>query len=227
MIFLVTLICALVLTFVLRTPLKKASWVFYGIALVLVVLFVARESLNFPVYIERPIFFIMQKCTTAEALFVIVMYIGVLGEKSRIRAYLMPIRAELSILACLLAFGHIINYLMSFVPQVVYSTGSLRVNILFAIGLALLLAVLLVILGTTSLSTVKQKMNFAGWKRVQWLAYPFFLLTYVHILLFLLPSALSGAETAQFSVVVYTIVFGAYIILRPWAAVRKKRLAHG
>jgi DMSO/TMAO reductase YedYZ heme-binding membrane subunit len=221
-IFLITLACAIAFAFVFRTPLKKAPWVFYLIALVLVVLFVARASIGFPVYVERPIFYLMQKCTTAEALFVIVMYIGVLGDKSRIRAYLMPVRAELSILACLLALGHIVNYLMSFIPQVLGAGTSLRINILFSIGLAVLLVILLVVLGVTSFSAIKRAMSTVSWKRVQWFAYPFFLLTYVHILLFLLPSALSGAATAQFSVIVYSVVFIAYIVLRLIAGARKR-----
>ncbi|MDR1183683.1 MAG: ferric reductase-like transmembrane domain-containing protein [Coriobacteriales bacterium] len=223
MVFLISLICAIAFAFVFRIPLKKAPWVFYAVALILVILFVARESLNFPVYVQRPIFYLMQKCTAAEALFVIVMYIGVLGEKSKLRAYLVPIRAELSILACLLALGHIVNYLMSFVPQVAGAAMSLRANILFSIGFAVLLVALLLILGITSFNVVKHRMNASKWRRIQWLAYPFFLLTYVHILLFLLPSALSGAATAQFSTIVYTVVFIAYIALRAVATARKRK----
>lgn len=39
-------------------------------------------------------------------------------------------------------------------------------------------------------------------------------LTYVHVLAMLLPSALSGGMTAVQSVVAYTVVFGAYAVLR-------------
>lgn len=227
MVFLISLVCAIAFVFVFRIPLKKAPWVFYAIALILVILFVARESLNFPVYAQRPVFYLMQKCTAAEALFVIVMYIGVLGEKSKLRTYLTPIRTELSILACLLALGHIVNYLMSFVPQVAGAALSLRVNILFSIGLAVLLVALLLVLGITSFNVVKHRMNAAQWKRIQQLAYPFFLLTYAHILLFLLPSALSGAATAQLSAIVYTIVFVTYAALRTVSAVRKRKRLKG
>lgn len=223
MVFLITLGCAIVFASVFRTPLKNAAWVFYGIAVLLVLLFVLRDFLGMPVYAERVIFYLMQKCNAAEALFVIVMYIGVLGEDSKIRSYLMPVRAELSILACILALGHIVNYLMTFLPQVSVAAASMRLNIVFSVGLAILLVALLVVLGATSFKFVKRRMPSSGWKKVQWLAYPFFLLTYLHILLFLLPAALNGANTAQFSVVVYTVVFVAYVVLRLLAAARSNK----
>lgn len=223
MIFLISLVVAILFVLIFRNAIKKIPWLFYIIAVVLAILFVARESLNFPVYIQRPIFYLMQKCTAAEALFVIVMYIGVLGEKSRLRAWLMPIRSELSILACLMALGHIANNLMTYIPQVTGAAASLSTNTLFSVGLAILLVLLLVLLGVTSFSAVKQRLSLESWKRIQWWAYPFFLLTYVHILLFLLPSASRGAEIAQFSIVVYTVVFAAYVVLRSIAAVRRKK----
>lgn len=42
-------------------------------------------------------------------------------------------------------------------------------------------------------------MSTASWKKVQKLAYPFFGLVYVHLLLMLLPSALHGGLAAQAS----------------------------
>jgi DMSO/TMAO reductase YedYZ heme-binding membrane subunit len=214
MVFLISLACAIVFAAIFRSPLKKAPWAFYALAIALVVLFVGKEGFGLPVYVERPIFYLMQKCTAAEALFVVVMFIGVLDEGSRVRRYLMPVRAELSILACLLALGHIVSYLGSFWPLLTGAGLSLGASIVAAVGLALLLVALLVLLGLTSLGSVKRRMSATGWKRVQLLAYPFFLLTYVHLLLFLLPPALSGAATAQLSVAVYTVVFAAYVVLR-------------
>jgi DMSO/TMAO reductase YedYZ heme-binding membrane subunit len=225
MVFLITLICAIAFAFAFKTPLRKAPWVFYTIAILLDILFIGRSYLDFPVYVERPIFYLVQKCTLAEALFVIVMYIGVFSEKSKIRVRLMPVRAELSILACLLALGHIVNYLMSFMPLVFGSTASLRVNIISSFCLAILLVVLLVLLGVTSFNAVKKRINAQGWKRIQWFAYPFFLLTWVHVLLFLLPSALSGRQPAIISVGVYSVVFVVYIIARSAAALRKRSLS--
>ena len=212
MIFLITLICVIAFAVAFKAPLKKVPWFFYGIALVLVVLFVCRESFGFPVYVARPLYYLVQKCTVAVALFVVVMFIGVFNEKSRIRKHLMPVRAELSILGCIMALGHAVNYLMVYLPLIMGVSATMRTNIIFSFGLAIFLVALLVVLGVTSFNAIKRRMSTAAWRRVQWFAYPFFMLTYVHILLFLLPSALNGSETALLSVAVYSVVFVGYAV---------------
>ena len=63
-------------------------------------------------------------------------------------------------------------------------------------------------------NSVKARMNSQTWSRVQKWSYVFFGLTYVHVLAMLLPSALSGGMAAVQSVVTYTVVFGAYAVLR-------------
>ena len=224
MIFLITLVCVIPLAFILKEPLKKVPWLFYLLGAILVALFIWRGALPFPVYIERIVYYLVQKCTLAQALFVVVMFIGVFSEKSRIRTYLMPVRAELSILACIIALGHIINFFLTLLPQVAGAGLSLRIPVLVSFFLAILLVALLVVLGVTSLYSIKRRMNLVNWKKVQWFAYPFFLLIYVHILLFLLPSALLGSSNAVFSVIVYTVIYLAYLTLRITAAVRKGRL---
>lgn len=224
-VFLISLICAVAFVFVFREPLKRVPWLFYAIGIMLVIVFVARGDLDIPFFVERPLYYVMQKCTAAEALFVIVMFIGVFDEKSWFRSYLMPIRAEISILACILALGHIINYLGTFIPQIMEAGSSLKINIVLSVGLAVLLVILLLALGATSFNVFKHRLGKTTWKRIQWLAYPFFLLTYIHILLFLVPPALNGSETAALSVVVYSIVFIAYGVLRARVAVRRNRAA--
>ena len=82
------------------------------------------------------------------------------------------------------------------------------------LGVALAVTVLLVVLGATSFNNVKVRMSSQTWSRVQKWSYAFFGLTYVHVLAMLLPSALSGGMTAVQSVVAYTVVFGAYAVLR-------------
>ncbi len=77
-----------------------------------------------------------------------------------------------------------------------------------------MLLVLLVVLGVTSFAFVKRQMSTASWKKVQKLAYPFFGLVYVHLLLMLLPSALHGGLAAQASVAVYSVVFVGYALCR-------------
>ena len=80
------------------------------------------------------------------------------------------------------------------------------------------------ILLVTSFQVVKRRMSAARWKGVQRLAYPFYLLTYVHLLLMLAPSALHGGVAATTSVAVYSIVFAAYVVLRLVRAAKDRRI---
>ena len=98
-------------------------------------------------------------------------------------------------------------------------------NVLAALMLALVLFALLLVLGVTSFNAVKRRMRADTWKRVQLLAYPFFGLVYVHLLLMLLPSALQGGAAAQASVAAYTAVFGTYAVLRVTRALLDRRMA--
>ena len=79
------------------------------------------------------------------------------------------------------------------------------------------------VLWVTSAQRVKHAMKAASWKRVQRLAYPFYVLTYVHLALLLMPSALAGNDVAVLSIAVYSIVMGAYVVLRLRKALADRR----
>ena len=87
--------------------------------------------------------------------------------------------------------------------------------------MAAAITVLLVVLGVTSFNSVKARMSKQIWVKVQKWAYVFFGLTYVHVLAMLLPSALGGGAAAVQSVAAYTVVFGAYAVLRVARAKRE------
>jgi len=222
MVFLISLISVVLFAIVFKAPLKRAPWLFYIIGAALVVLFVFQKPLGLPVFIQHALFYLMHKCTVAQALFSVVMFIGVFNERSRVRTYLMPIRAELSILGCIFALGHIINYTIEYVPHVIAMGMNMRATILLSLFLALILTVLLVLLGVTSFNSVKRRMRAVSWKRIQLFAYVFYAMIYVHLMLLLLPSALLGGSTAQVSVVVYTVVFVSYAVLRTLKAIRDR-----
>lgn len=57
-------------------------------------------------------------------------------------------------------------------------------------------------------------MDIAAWKRLQILAYPFFILIFLHIALILIPSVSTLGQRAFSSIVVYTGIVLAYGILR-------------
>lgn len=208
-------------SFLLRNPMKKLPMLFYTLAVALDVLFFVGSYLPLPQALWSLLLVLMQKCMLPLALFVVVMYIGVFGRDSKVGSWLRPIRAELSIVAWILSLGHMTMYLVSYAPRLF--AGRVDGSVLAALVLALVLFALLLVLGITSFNVVKKHMKTNTWKRVQLLAYPFFGLVYVHLLLMLLPSALRGGVPAQISVAVYTVVFGAYAVLRVMRAVRDRR----
>ena len=84
-----------------------------------------------------------------------------------------------------------------------------------AFVLAVVLLALLVVLGVTSFNFAKKRMRAETWKKVQRLAYPFFMLVYVHLLLMLAPAVPAGRHCRpNVGFAVYSAVFLAYAALR-------------
>lgn len=227
MTFLITLAVCITLSFLLRIPIKKVPWLFYLLALALTVLFLARSLVSLPPAIDKVFFSLMQKCIIAESLFIVVMYIGTLNVKSKVRQWLQPVRAELSIIACILALAHVTSYLGSFGARILFSSASYNGFLTASFCISCILLVLLVVLGITSFEFLKQRMHTKTWIRVQILAYVFYGLTYIHILLCLLPPALGGGITAQVSVAIYSLLFVLYAVLRlrRWSVDKRLRQA--
>ena len=197
---------AVAFAFACKRPIKSRPLAFYALAATLDVLFVVGSFAGLPLMLYDALFLLLHKCTLATALFAVVMYIGVFARDSRVATYLRPIRAELSIMAWLLSLGHMAIYLSSYAANL--STGLPQTNV------AVALFALLVVLGVTSFNVVKKRLKKETWKRVQLLAYPFWGLVYVHLLLMLVPSALRGGAPAQMAVAVYSVVFVGYAVLR-------------
>lgn len=211
MYFLAVLVATVVLVWVLRKPLKSWPVAFYCAAIGLNALYVAGLFATLPPALSHLSFLLLQKCTLALALFMVVMFVGVFDKSSRVALGLRPIRAELSITACLLAIGHMAAYLIAFAPRL--AQGADLGLALFATT-AISLLFLLALLGITSAARVKRSMKAALWKRIQKLAYVFFGLIYVHLLSILLPSALAGGQVAQVSIGIYTVLMAFYLFLR-------------
>ena len=209
--FVIALILSFALVWVCAKPLKKHPAPFYLGAAALLALYFWGTAVN--IRGEAWSYFqpLMQRCALAFLLFSIVMFVGVLNERNPLRAHLMPIRRQLSILACIFAVGHIVFYSASYIPRI---TSAFSGNLAFSLGLAALITALMAVLWITSFQVVKHGMKALTWKRIQRLAYPFYVLTYVHLALLLMPSALVGNTVAVVSIAVYSAVMGAYVVLR-------------
>lgn len=211
--FAIILVVTVAACFALRNPLKACPTAFYAAAILVDAVYVYGVFFGLPRALWSPLFVLVQKCELALALFVVVMFIGCLKAGTRPYRWLKPVRSELSIVAWFLALGHMAVYLESYVPRI-FGGSEVSSNVLGSFALAIVLLLLLVVLGVTSFAFVKKHMSTATWKKVQKLAYPFFALVYVHVLLMLLPSALHGGAAAQASVAVYSVVFIGYGLCR-------------
>lgn len=209
--FLLALVVSFILVVACAKPLRKHPIPFYVGAIVLVVLYVWGMQTGVRGDIWSVFQPLMQRCALAFMLFSVVMFVGVLGDKNPLRTRLMPIRRQLSILACIFAVGHITFYASSYVPRL---SNAFSGNLAFSLGLAALITALMAVLWVTSAQAVKHSLKAATWKAIQRLAYPFYLLTYVHLALLLMPSAMVGNQVAVISIVVYSVVVGAYVVLR-------------
>ena len=221
MTFIIVLVATVAACFALRNPLHKWPVAFYVLAVAVDVVFAFGTFGMLPRSIWMPMLVLVQKCMVALALFVVVMFIGCFSKESKVGRWLRPVRAELSIIACILACGHMAVYLASYLPRL--AMGGLGGNVLASLTLALVLLALLLVLGITSFQAVKKHMRTETWKRVQKFAYLFFGLVYVHLVLMLLPSALAGGAAAQTTVGIYTVAFGGYAVARIARALADRR----
>jgi len=205
---------AALITVLFRKQIHKYPWVFYGISILLVVFFLTSQTSILPVWVMQYIYVIFQSNTLAMGFFTIVMFTGALYHESSLRKALMPIRAELSIIASLLSIAHVVNYGQAYLLQILSVEITMPLVRLFASLLSFFLVALLIPLFITSFRAVRSRMSAKAWKRVQWLAYPFYLLIFLHILSFLLIPVLAGKFEPTLRLNLYMVLLVAYIFLR-------------
>ncbi len=223
MVFIASLVAAILFVIIFRKPLQKVPIVFYIIAAVLVAYYVYSYFNGSHLLVWRYFLVAFQRCTISLAFLTIVMFIGVLPENGKLRAALNPIRRQLSITGCILAFGHIIVYISAYIVRYTSGFTALSENMIAALSIAAILTILLTILLVTSFSPVHKAMQQQTWKRIQKFSYIFYALVFVHILLVMVPSALSGATAIILNIAVYTVVFMLYTVLRITRYVVAKR----
>ena len=214
---------ALIVAFPLGGTLKKNPVPFYCVAAAIVIAHVAYRFSGTYIAWLQPLIDVMNKGFLACAFLAIVMFTGVLDEGSAARRKLQPIRAELSILSFILILGHAIVYLPSYIP-VLGRLFSLRAGMAFSIVVAILLMIIFAILSVTSLRVLRAKIPYKVWKAIQRGAYLMVAFLWLHIFLVLSRSAFGGhgSESAQFALVVYTVLIVAYAVLRIRKAVRDR-----
>ncbi len=212
MTFALILIVTAVASVALAGVLRKVPWLFYGAAIVAVVIMFAGFAGALDGGWWKPLILLVRRCMVALALFSVVMFVGVLPVDSKLGIRLRSVRTELSILACILCVGHVALYVAPYAARAF--AGNVDAFMGVSLATAAVLLVLLTVLGVTSLGFVKKLMRTANWKKVQRWAYVFFGLTYVHLMCMLAPAAFAGGGSAIAGVAIYTVLFGGYAVGR-------------
>ena len=162
----------------------------------------------------------------ATSLFIVVMYTGALKNGSKLMKLLFPIRAELSIIACILTLAHNIIFGRYHFVALFTNPKSMSFNMLLAAIVSLMLIAIMLPLMITSFPNIRKKMKYKSWKNLQRFAYAFYGLTYFHIMLIMMPIAKTGNTKYIINVLVYSVVYLTYAVLRINKALSKnKKLA--
>ena len=157
----------------------------------------------------------------AGALFIFVMYAGAVPDRSAFRRAVLPIRGQLSIMACILTLGHNAAYGKRYFAALFTQAASLRLNVLLAACCSLVMILIMLPLFVTSFLSVRKRMKPRVWKRLQRAAYAFYALMFIHVLLLNTTSAREGQWTALLNVALYALVFLVYASLRLCRAAQK------
>ncbi|MDR2587302.1 MAG: hypothetical protein LBC23_03460 [Coriobacteriales bacterium] len=209
---LLSLISASLIAVLLSRAIRRMPLLFYVAALLAVVAFLLFSAPTTNLLL-RPLQDLIQKGHLAFAFFAVVMFVGVLRDDSALGRRLIPIRGELSLIGSILICGHFAPLLANYIGLAEHFF-RLRPNLMTGLLLSGVLLVLFAVLTVSSLRRVRSALDIRLWRRVQRFAYLFFGLIYLHILGYLLVPALQGATTARDSIIVYSVVFALYLILR-------------
>lgn len=225
MTFLISFIITILLIFIGNKFIKEHSNLCYIIAtlisLIVIILTYTNSMPNVPSWLNKYVIAMFTKGSFSTAIFVIVMYTGALKNGSKLIKILMPIRAELAIIASILTLSHII-YGKAYFVKLFTNSQSPKGNML-AIGIISIVLILIMIpLMITSFPIIRKKMKAKQWKQLQRLAYIFYGLIYVHLISIMLPIAKAGVSEYRFNVILYSLIFLVYGAMRIRKALLKK-----
>ena len=218
MILIYTLIFAIILSLVFTLSIKKNYWAYYSVSALIAIITTVYEILRMTsnaklygtiLYLEK----VFIRGYISIAFFILVMFAGALNPKWRITRKLLSIRAELAIIASIFIIPHSIIYFVRFIllklPKII-KTGIIPKIYIGYISIGIIAFIIMLPLFVTSFKKVRRKMQGRKWRNLQRLAYIFYFIVYIHILLILL----NGKEMDWLRLSSYTIIFAVYTILR-------------
>jgi DMSO/TMAO reductase YedYZ heme-binding membrane subunit len=237
MLFIISLVLAFVVLLSFASQIKKRPWLSYAIITVVTTWLIGSYifGLNgwWPNWFKEYFFQQFRRGSLSTAVFVIVMYLGIIGDKINGVARLRQIRGEMSIIGCILALGHIIYYGQYYFIYLFTAIDTLLPPHLVATIISIILLVIMLPLMITSFPMIRRRMEPRHWKMVQRWAYVFYSLLYIHIIIMIGstiyyyiydfgPKGIVSQEELReevieniITLVAYSIVFIPYFIIRP------------
>lgn len=224
---LLSLVLALLLSWYGGSAIKKHAPVFYVGAALLALTTIAvtwsGADASFPGWMSNYVWPLLSHGAFASALFIIVMYMGALPNGTKAIKRLMPIRAELSIMASLLVLGHNIAYGRTYFVRLFTDTSKMSTTQMLAAICSLIMIAIMLPLMITSFKAVRKKMKPKSWKKLQRSAYVFYGLIYVHTMLLYVPMVQAGRSVYIVNVIVYSLIFISYADMRIRKELLKKK----
>ena len=217
MLFTLSLIAAALFALLLAKPVKNRPGAFYAVCAGLSLVFGIFDFADAPHFLSAWVLDPFRRGTLGTALFVVVMFIGGLEQGSDLRRKLLPIRGYLSIIASILVLCHCVYFGKTYMVRLFTGgavggplTGLQTLAMIFSILMTLIMLPLFI----TSFQKIRRRTGPQKWKKLQRWAYLFYALIYIHVVLLLLPHALTGQPAYAVSVAVYSVVFALYLYLR-------------
>lgn len=223
MILIISLLFAIVFYSTLSKQIRKKPWIFYVLMVILTVFVIYYYRVKmydvYPKWITTYLVGPFKRGAFSTATFIIVMYLGAVKKNNVIVKRLFSIRGEMSIIACISTLGHNIVYGLYYFPKLFLDPSSLNGSQIIAVSLTIVMILIMMPLFITSFRCVRNKMKASTWKRIQRLAYPFFIMIYIHVMV--LYSA--KLDKHMFNIIIYTLIFGVYGILRIRKYIMKRK----
>ena len=214
MLLIISLVLAVAFVFLCGKALKKHPNLFYiGAGIITAVLALIPFD-GVPDFVNNYILALFRRGSLATAIFIIVMYTGALKNGSALMKKLIVIRGELSIMASIMILCHNIFFGKTYFVRLFTSASTMPVTQLLAAIASLLMLVIMIPLAIMSFPKVRKKMKPKLWKKLQRFAYAFYALIYIHIFLLTYSSAQARRGDYALSLILYTIVFGVYLVMR-------------
>lgn len=214
MLLIISLVLAVAFVFLCGKALKKYPNLFYiGAGIITAVLAIIPFD-NAPDFVNNYILALFRRGSLATAIFIIVMYTGALKNGSALMKKLIVIRGELSIMASIMILCHNIFFGKIYFVRLFTSASTMPITQLLAAIASLLMLVIMIPLAIMSFPKVRKKMKPKLWKRLQRFAYVFYALIYTHVFLLTYSNAQARRGDYAFSLILYTIVFGVYLVMR-------------